>query len=511
MCVVTIMAGRRPKNTEPEVIREKSVTPGPVIAGILRSGRKRAGQLADIEAAFESSVEPTAGNLETDLLGNILAGTADPLESELPGQANLSASICDEIENNQIAGSSNTFQEIQQVQSDQSSDSAGSESEQTSRNYSESEISDLLSSIRASGTMSDQDKEKDAAETGKEGDTEVHTVEDSPTVYNSDKLPKTVTANQFVSVVSKAHTLRCKVLKHRKNMDRVIIQIKAVEQEGEVGSGREDFLDDLYEEVQKENKILKDTMREHEKLTSQVRTMSGYIERSNIEATLPMAIKARTDAKAAAAEADSKEEEIEDAIGAWTTSNIKFLVGRKRKKPEPSAAANQSDTKNQSKVWLGAFEKCIMPKQELKAECEISEMKDFKTSFDIWMKYIREHGTEVDNTQYWHILSSKMDPMLKNKLGAIENIEKAGEVVIWKHIEEIFQTSNPNFIRRQNCLTLKPIKGEKHSEFSDRLKRAFIDSDMPSATIWTVYQHQMVASLDNDNSDEKELITSYLC
>ena len=93
--------------------------------------------------------------------------------------------------------------------------------------------------------MSDKDKEKDAAETGNEGNTEVHTVEDSPTVYNSDKLPKTVTANQFVSVVTKAHTLRCKVLKHKKNMDRIISQIKTVEQEGEVGSGREDFLDEL--------------------------------------------------------------------------------------------------------------------------------------------------------------------------------------------------------------------------------------------------------------------------
>ena len=75
--------------------------------------------------------------------------TADPLESELPVQTDLSASICDEIENNQIAGSSNTFQEIQQIQSDLRSDSAGSESEETSRNCGEKEISELLSSIRA--------------------------------------------------------------------------------------------------------------------------------------------------------------------------------------------------------------------------------------------------------------------------------------------------------------------------------------------------------------------------
>ena len=77
------MAGRRPSRTEPELVKEKPAISEPVrIAGINRSGKQRAGQLAD----FESSVEPTASNQEENLLGNQLVGTADPLESELPAQ-----------------------------------------------------------------------------------------------------------------------------------------------------------------------------------------------------------------------------------------------------------------------------------------------------------------------------------------------------------------------------------------------------------------------------------------
>ena len=119
------MAARRARHTEPESVKEKPAISGPVIAGINRSGRKRLGQLAD----FESSEEPTAGGLENNLPGNQLVGTADPLESVLPAQTGMSASIGSESEDDQIAGSSNTSQQSQQVQSDLRRNSATSESE----------------------------------------------------------------------------------------------------------------------------------------------------------------------------------------------------------------------------------------------------------------------------------------------------------------------------------------------------------------------------------------------
>ena len=93
-------------NTEPESfkVKEKPGNLKPVIAGVNRSGKRRVGQLAD----FEISEEPTAETLQTDWPGNLLVGTADPLESLLPAQTGKSASICDEIESGQLVGSSNT-------------------------------------------------------------------------------------------------------------------------------------------------------------------------------------------------------------------------------------------------------------------------------------------------------------------------------------------------------------------------------------------------------------------
>merc|ERR1711888_105125 len=165
---------------------------------------------------------------------------------------------------------------------------------------------------------------------------------------------------------------------------------------------------------------------------------------------------------------------------------------------------------SENKVWLASFEKTLMPKDPLNAGCEVSEMKSFKKSMAYWIKYLKEHGTEINNTRYWHILSNKLDPMMKSKLEAIEGIEEAGEEKIWEYIEGIFQTSNPNYIRRQDCLTLRQKKGETTSEFSDRLKKEIIESDMVNATIWSVYQHKVVDSLDPDNTDEKELKTKLL-
>ena len=97
------MPARGASRTEPEVARSKKAVSKPVVPGTNRSGKKREGQLA----AFESSQEPTE---EQVLPGNNLVGPADPLESELPVQPVLAAGICDEIENSQIAGISNSLE-----------------------------------------------------------------------------------------------------------------------------------------------------------------------------------------------------------------------------------------------------------------------------------------------------------------------------------------------------------------------------------------------------------------
>merc|ERR1712030_75733 len=120
-----------------------------------------------------------------------------------------------------------------------------------------------------------------------------------------------------------------------KNIDRTIAQIVLLENASEGGSDGEEYLEDLYKDIQGENKEIKAKLKENEELTSQVRTMAGFIERSNAESTLPIALKAKTDATTALAEADKHEEDLEKIVTEWSTTNLKFLAGRKRKKSEP--------------------------------------------------------------------------------------------------------------------------------------------------------------------------------
>ena len=55
-------------------------------------------------------------------------------------------------------------------------------------------------------------------------------------------------------------------------------------------------MDGLYGDIQKEYGQLKGRVKDHEELTSQIRTMAGYIERSNIDSNQPVAVKTKDDA-----------------------------------------------------------------------------------------------------------------------------------------------------------------------------------------------------------------------
>ena len=111
-------------------------------------------------------------------------------------------------------------------------------------------------------------------------------------------------------MITTTHTLRTKVFKHMKNVDRIVLQVTSMEQ-GEIGEAQEEFLDGLYGDIQKEYNELKGRVKDHEELTSQVRTMAGFIERSNSDSTQPMAVKTKTDATKALADADKHEEDLE--------------------------------------------------------------------------------------------------------------------------------------------------------------------------------------------------------
>ena len=143
---------------------------------------------------------PTAESLQTDWPDTLLVGPADPLESLLPAQTGRSASVCDKIESGQLVGGGNTSQVQVQVQLDLRRDAVSS---------------DLLLTIASNSVIMANENDKET------NDDDVVVMEDSPTVYNDKKLPKRVKSNQFISVITTTHTLRTKVFKHMKNVERI--------------------------------------------------------------------------------------------------------------------------------------------------------------------------------------------------------------------------------------------------------------------------------------------------
>ena len=223
--------------------------------------------------------------------------TAGPPENSLPNllpaQADMSANN-GEREGSQVAGGSNTSQQSGQVQSDQERNSA------KSSDKSGEEISTFIDLAKETSMMDDPDKDTQK---------DIVIVEESPTAYDGKHLPKTIKTNRFTSVVT--HTLRTQIVKCMKNIDRTIAQIVLLENAGEGDSDGEDYLEDLYKDIQVENKEIKAKIKENEELTSQIRTMAGFIERSNADSTQPLAVKTEADATAALREADKQEESLD--------------------------------------------------------------------------------------------------------------------------------------------------------------------------------------------------------
>ena len=165
------------------------------------------------------------------------------------------------------------------------------------------------------------------------GDTEkddVVLVEESPTQFDWNHLPRTTETSRFTGVVTHTHTIRTQIVKCMKNMDKAIAQLAQLENEGEGDSDGDTFIDGLYKDIQSENKEVKAKLKKHEDLTSQIRTMCGFIERSNANSTLPNALKVKADATAALVEAEKSEDSLEQKVTEWSNVNIKWLKGSKK-------------------------------------------------------------------------------------------------------------------------------------------------------------------------------------
>ena len=261
--------------------------------------------------------------------------TQERLTNLLPGPAGMSAS--NGLEGTQVAGGSGRLQETEVVQSIETRESV------TSNPMSEvSEVSDKVDSDTPP-TMGDSDKE-------------VVIVEESPTHFDANQLPKTIEVGRFRAIIVRAQSLRTQIQKGLNNMDRCISQL---EKEGDDSDGDE-FIEGLWKEVGTEHAKVKVNMSGHEELISQIRIMCGFIidTRSN----LPNASKIRGEAIEALAKAEEAERLIEKRVTEWGKENLKWICGKKKKKQEQSTKTPVKGGGNTR--WLESFAKQLQLKNK---------------------------------------------------------------------------------------------------------------------------------------------------
>ena len=139
-------------------------------------------------------------------------------------------------------------------------------------------------------------------------DNEVIIVEESPTHFDPNRLPKTIEAGRFRAIAVRAQSYRTQIQKGLSNMDRCIVQLDKLEKEGDDSEGDE-FVDDLWKEVGNEHAKVKVNMSGHEELISQIRIMCGFI--IDTLSNLPNALKIKGEAREALDKAEEAEKLIE--------------------------------------------------------------------------------------------------------------------------------------------------------------------------------------------------------
>ena len=93
-------------------------------------------------------------------------------------------------------------------------------------------------------------------------------------------------------------------------------------------------------------------------------------------------------------------------------------------------------------------------------------MKAFKQAMIRYKDYIKRQNFDMDNEMYFDLLANMCDKAMRLKLESITGVREAGEQKLWEIIEEIYQESNPTYIRRVKVYELQMNKGKLCGDFA---------------------------------------------
>ena len=127
--------------------------------------------------------------------------------------------------------------------------------------------------------------------------------------------------------------------------------------------------------------------------------------------------------------------------------------------------------------WLETFARDLKLASNLQDDGDLRSMKAWKAQMMTYTSYIKQEF-KLTPRLFYDIFTNLCSPEMKKKLDTVKGVQEMGEEGIWDAIEKFWIESNPMFMRRLKAIDLKPEKGEETSDYYNRLKVQFEESEM---------------------------------
>ena len=109
-------------------------------------------------------------------------------------------------------------------------------------------------------------------------------------------------------------------------------------------------------------------------------------------------------------------------------------MGRKKKQIPQVTERQTGAPVGISSQWFLQMANKMEPKETLKNDSRLTEMKAWKKQWKQYTTYLRNQGFPLDNKLYAEMLVNKCDVTMRLPLEAMDNLYQMGEDLLWEKI-----------------------------------------------------------------------------
>ena len=124
----------------------------------------------------------------------------------------------------------------------------------------------------------------------------------------------------------------------------------------------------------------------------------------------PNSKKVVRDAREALEKNETAEDVLEKSVVDWTSTNRRFIRGKKKKKTQQVAEKTVGGVSGR---WLETIDNQIQPEGTLKNDGLLTNMKNFKKQWLTYTGYLKHQGFQMDSCLYADMLLNRCDSSMR--------------------------------------------------------------------------------------------------